>query len=269
MTKFAIFDERNAAISNAGVPTASSALLYGKGVFTTIAIRDGIPFLWEKHWRRLIENARKLEITVGGFSEDFVKSSLAGLIVENEKTDGRARITFLDTSSSNIWPTETTSKTSLLIMTGELRPVPENFRLTVSPYPINSLSPLAGVKSCNYLENLLALDEAKSRGFDEAIRVNERGQVTSGAMANVLWLKDDVLYTPSLKTGCLAGTTREYVLENLVAREVEATIDDLKSADAIYLTSAGLGVVRTVEFDYRTFNPTDHPIARLLLPSAR
>lgn len=149
-------------------------------------------------------------------------------------------------------------------MTGDLRPVPEEFRLTVSPYTVNSCSPLVGVKSCNYLENLLAIDEAKKRGFHEAIRVNERGFVTGGCMSNIFWLKDEVLYTPSLSTGCLAGTTREFVLESMECREVGIVIDGLNKAEEIFLTSAGLGVARVAEFEGRPLQKSDHPILTLL-----
>ncbi len=156
---------------------------------------------------------------------------------------------------------------SVQIVVGGSRHIPPNFQLTISPFPVNSRSPLAGVKSCNYLEQILSLNEAKGRVFHEAVRVNERGHVTSGCMSNVFWLKDDRLYTPTLATGCLAGTTREYVLENVECEEVEAEIGELESADAIYLTSAGLGIVRVAEFDGRELPDTKHPIQNLWPPS--
>jgi branched-chain amino acid aminotransferase len=242
----------------------SAQALHGKGVFTTIAVRAGRLFLWEKHWRRIKINAEKLNIDLTEFSDTITRAAVDELINKNNVENGRVRVTFFDTSSSKIWPIESTDNTSLLIMTGDLRPVPANFRVTISPFPVNSRSPLAGVKSCNYLEQILALDETNGRGFHEAIRVNENGKVTSGCMANVFWLKDDVLFTPTLATGCLAGTTREFVLENLDCRKVEALIEELDTADAIYLTSAGLGVTSVAEFDSHRFSPTDHPITRLL-----
>jgi branched-subunit amino acid aminotransferase/4-amino-4-deoxychorismate lyase len=84
-------------------------------------------------------------------------------------------------------------------------------------------------------------------------------------MANVFWLKDTTLYTPSLKTGCLPGTTREYIIENLKCSEVEATMNELNSVDAIFLTSAGIGVVQISEFEGRVMEKNPHEILELIL----
>ena len=264
MQEYVSFNNQTVSIRDTSVSALSAAALYGKGIFTTIAIQDEKPFLWEKHWRRLVSNAEKLKINLVEFSENLTKHALAEIIQENKVRNGRARITFFDESPSKIWPYKSTLKTSLLITTGDLRPVPDNFKLTVSPFPVNSRSPLAGVKSCNYLENLMTLDEAKNRGFHEAVRINERGEITSAAMANLFWLKDDVLYTPSLKTGCLAGTTREFVLENMACREALVSIDELNDAEAIFLTSAGLGVVCVSQYQSKTLSRIEHPILDLL-----
>lgn len=238
-------------------------MLYGKGVFTTIAFRNKESLLWGAHWRRLRNDAGKLSIDLSQHSEESTRDYLDELIEGSGLVNGRARITFLDESPSPIWAGEGMEKTKLAMVIGECRPVSSDFRITLSPFPINSRSPLAGVKSCNYLEKLLTLDEAKSRGFDEAIQLNERCEVTSAAMANVFWLTDGILYTPSLKTGCLPGTTREFVMENLECREVEAALDELLSADQIFLTSAGLGILQVAEFDSRDLAAVDHPILKL------
>jgi branched-chain amino acid aminotransferase len=250
--------------TSTGIPTQALAALYGKGVFTTLAIVSATPFLWRKHWSRLITNAALLGMDLSEFSETEVSGALAKSIEENNVLNGRARITFFDESSGVIWPFETTRKTRLVITAGDLRPVPTDFRLTVSPYCLNSRSPLAGIKSCNYLERLMILDEAKERGFDEAIQANERGETASAAMANVFWVTDSMLYTPSLMTGCLAGTTREFVLENIECQEVEAPVDELRKAEAILLTSAGLGIAQVAEFDGNRHKKVEHPILNLL-----
>src|SRR3569623_1087535 len=96
------------------------------------------------------------------------------------------------------------------------------------------------------------------------MRLNERGHITSACMANVLWLKSGQLFTPALSTGCLPGTTREFVIESLNLREVESEIDELRNADAIFLTSSGLGVVEGDEFDGRKMKAVDRAITRLV-----
>lgn len=241
----------------------TKAAFYGKGIFSTIPIRGGEAFLWEKHWRRLTANAAKVGVDLVEHNERTTRESLDKAIATSGVREGRARITFFDDSPSEIWFDKIEQKTAFSIIVGERRVVPQPFKLTVSPHLVNSTSPLAGVKSCNYLENILALDEAKRRGFHEALRVNERGHITSGCMANVFWLKDDRVFTPALSTGCLAGTTREYVLENFDCEEVEASIAVLENADAIFLTSAGIGIVQASEFDRREFCEVSHPITDL------
>jgi len=264
MHRLVSFDHKIIASDETSISALSSAALHGKGIFTTVSIYDGQAFLWKKHWRRLTANAEKLDLDISEFSETNIKRSLLEIIQANNCNEGRARITFFDESQSSIWPFETTRKTSLLITTGENRRHSDKIRVTVSPYTVNSRSPLASVKSCNYLDRILVLDEARSRGFDETTQANERGEITSAAMANVFWLSDGVLYTPSLRTGCLAGTTREFVLENIDCREVEVGIEALDDAEAIFLTSAGIGVVQVAEFEARRLEKVDHPILHLL-----
>lgn len=250
--------------ADAFTSSVSPAALYGKGIFTTIAVRNKESFLWKKHWKRLENNARHVRISIADFSDRMLEGALNEIIVKNDFACGRARITFFDESPSDLWLFESYRKTSLLITTTDLRETPQNFRLTVSPHRINSTSPLAGIKSCNYLDKILALDEAKKRGFDEAVCLNEGGEIASAGMANIFWLKDRKLYTPSLKTGCLPGTTREFILENCECEEIEAEIEALKNADSIFLTSAGIGVVQAAEFDGKILNKRTHEILRLL-----
>lgn len=242
----------------------SNAFLYGTGVFTTVAVLGGEPFLWKKHWRRLNESARVVGIETATLDEIAVRDSLLRSIKENGITNGRARITVYDVSASFVWSNMAESQTEVSIITAPLRSVPETFRLGVSPYTINSASPLAGVKSCNYLENILAIENARGLGFDEAVRLNERGEVAGACMANLFWLMEGMLHTPPLSSGCLAGTTREYILENLECRETNAKLEDLLPADAIFLTSVGIGVKRVAALQDKSYSPIDHPILHLL-----
>ena len=247
MHQFVSLNSRICGTADARVSAISAAALYGRGIFTTVALAEGKPLLWASHWTRLQDHGARIGLEITAFNKEKAADALDELIHVNGVGNGVARLTFFDESSGGLWPFHTAPGTSLLIMTRDPRPAPDGMRLTVSPYQINSTSPLAGVKSSNYLENLLALEEAKSRGFDEAVRLNERGEVTSACIANIFWEKDGQIFTPSLRTGCLAGTTRG----ELVARgavEVTAEIDAIVNADSLMLTSAGLGRLYATEF---------------------
>jgi len=264
MHEFAALNCQIVPAENAFLYAVSSSAFYGKGIFTTVAIYDSKPFLWQKHWLRLSENAKKISIDLSEFPEQKIKDSIFEIIAENKITNGRARLTFLDESSISIWQTGHKGKTSLLINTADFRKTPEHFRLTVSPFRTNSTSPLANVKSCNYLENILAFDDGKAKGFDEAVRLNERGEIVSTCMANVFWSKEGEMFTPSLETGCLAGTTREVVLENYSVKKVKTNLSELNEADAIFLTSAGIGIVQVAQFQEKEFNRQLHELTEIL-----
>ena len=264
MHELVVFNSTIVPAEKALLPAVSSGAQYAKGVFTTIAVHDGEPFLWDSHWRRLAEHSMKLGIDLGDFDSHTIRQWLDQLLQSNSVKDGRARITFFDGSPSKVWPFESDHGTSLVITSADRRPKPRKLILGVSPYRINSASPLAAVKSCNYLEKILALEDGKLRGFDEAIQLNERSEITSACMANIFWRKAGRLFTPSLATGCLAGTTREFAMNNLECEEVQAGIDELADSDMIFLTSAGLGVIRVDEFEGRRLEPGRDPILQLL-----
>jgi len=248
--------------TKARVAPVSSAMLYGRGVFTTLAIYNSQPFLWSKHWQRLATHAKKLDIDYTGCNEKNVGEALHKLIAVNQAQEGRARVIMLARSGRDIWKTRMpgAKKTDLLIMTGEPQTVaPTGVSLAVSPYRANTVSPLAGIKSLNYLEHVLSWEEAQSRDFDEAVVLNERGEIVSATTANLFWAKNGTLHTPALSTGALAGITRECVIELANQRfipllEGSYEMQDLTEADEIFLTSSSLGVAPVTTFDFRRYS---------------
>jgi 4-amino-4-deoxychorismate lyase len=247
--------------TKARVAPVSSAMLYGRGVFTTLAIYDAQPFRWSKHWQRLTSHAAKLDINYSGCTEKNVGDALRKLVAFNQVKEGRARVIMLARSGRDIWNTKTpgTKKTDLLIMTGDSQKVSQNgLSLAVSPFRVNTFSPLSGIKSLNYLDHVLSWEEAQSRDFDEAVVLNERGEIVSGTTANLFWAKNGTLHTPTLSSGALAGITRECVIEIankhfIPLLEGIYEMPDLTDADEIFLTSSSLGVAPVTTFDFRRY----------------
>jgi aminodeoxychorismate lyase len=247
--------------SKARVAPVSSAMLYGRGVFTTLAIYNSNPFLWPQHWQRISAHANKLDIDLTGCTPKNVGEAMQKLIAVNQVKHGLARVIFLGRSGQESWRTKTTGtrKTDLLIMTGEVKKVPNSgLSLAVSPYRTNTSSPLAGIKSLNYLDRILSREEARKRDFDEAVVLNERGEIVSATTANIFWARNGKVHTPSLNTGAIAGVTRDCVIDvaekhfiPLVEGVYEMT--DLVEADEIFLTSSVLGVAPVTTFDFRRY----------------
>jgi 4-amino-4-deoxychorismate lyase len=249
--------------ARARLPAITPAAVYGRGVFTTLAVHNGHPFLWHEHWTRLMVHADRARVDRSSLDEEQTRALLSRLIKANSVSEGRARITLLaNASRDGIWNLDGASEeplTLLLIMTGEPHALSADvLALTVSPYRINTLSPLVGVKSVNYLEHIIAWEEARARDFHEAVMLNERGEVVSATMANIFWVRDGALHTPGLSTGALAGTTRTRILtlaEELGVPLVEGVneLAQLGDADEIFLTSAGLGLAIVTTFDFHNY----------------
>lgn len=249
--------------ASARLAAITPATLYGRGVFTTLAVHNGHPFLWQEHWARLMLHADLAKVSRSLIDEETTRARLDRLIKANKVREGRARITLLSNAGrEGFWSLKDEGEapeTLLLIMTGEPHAPPaEAIALTVSPYRINTLSPLAGVKSVNYLEHIIALEEARARDFHEAVVMNERGEVVSATMANIFWVRDGTLHTPALQTGALAGTTRARILElaeDLGIPIVEGVNELAQVGDAneIFLTSAGLGLCIVTTFDFHHY----------------
>jgi len=263
---FIYLNNRVVNASRARVAPHFGAMLYGRGVFTTLAVYEGHPFLWPEHWARLAAHADHIGIARGSFDETSIGKALAELIEVNKVSDGRARVTLLGDAAHGVWQTSAASKskskneTRLLVITGERRAPnsKDDFAISVSPYRVNTLSALTGIKSVNYLDHMLAWEEARARDFDEALMLNERGEIVSATLANVFWAREGVVHTPSLSTGALDGTTRALVLRlasELSVPVVESVGDlaQLSEADEIFLTSASLGVQLIGVYDFHRY----------------
>jgi branched-chain amino acid aminotransferase len=258
-----IIDAADARIA----PTAAG-LLYGWGVFTTLRIYDGKAFAFDRHWKRLVLHAEKARIPVV-LDLKHVRRAIDKLISANSVEHGRARLTLLKGDAGS-WRTDPGPETEFLIFTSsEVQRVPGDLALTLSPYRILSTALLAGVKQTAMLENLFALEEARARGFNEAVLLNERGEIVSAAAANIFWVQGDEVFTPSLATGCVAGITRHFIRQlttrwKLHLVEGSFPIQRLLDAREVFLTSTAREITIVSSFDSKEYSIKQARIAKLL-----
>ncbi len=260
-----IFDGELLFAQEAKIPALSSAVLYGQSVFTTLAIYNRRPFMWNEHWARLKTHAERVGIKHIDTMESLIINSLNRLIETNFIGNGKARITLFANNNPGAWQLSYNElpRISFLITTGNASDIlNDKTVITISSKIINTRLPLTGIKSSNYLENILALEEAHKEEFQEAVRINEKGEVVSACMANIFWVKDGELFTPDLATGALKGTTRDFVVKlaeefSIRLHFVQNEISAVANADEIFLTSSGIGVciVRRIDSRFIIYKP--------------
>ena len=220
----------------------SAGATLGWGVFTTVGIQEGSPRFLRRHFERLKRDAAQALLA---FEVDFetITQGLAAVLEANGIQEGLARLTLTQRGDGR-WSTDAGSDLSIAAIESEFQTSP--MRVQLSPFRVEARRPLAGVKTTSYLPYLWAWREAKDHGFDEAILRDGSEFLSEGARANLFWVQDNQLFTPSLLTGCLRGLGRELVLEWSQTQALKVgkgrfPIDDLQNADEVWLVSAVVG----------------------------
>ena len=225
----------------------------GEGLFETLKVVEGVPFALTRHLARLRAGAAAIELHVPWSDEELrtacamaVGAALTHPLAGSGTAFGRLRITVTGgpaplgpTRVHSATPGPTAGDPSLFVAAAPASPPRGAARVAVLPWVRNERSPTVGVKSVSHLDPVRELAEARRRGADEAIVTNTVGALCEGAGSNLFLVVDDVLCTPSLSTGCLAGITRELVLELMdVVEHDDLTVGDLMGASEAFITSS-------------------------------
>jgi len=216
-------------------------LLMGWGVFTTLRIYRGVPFAFERHWARMARDADRLEIPFP-FDQDQVRKAVAELAIANHRPEGMARVSFIK-NGGGLWAQAGgLPPTDLLIFTRELVSWPSTQRLDIQPNGIFSGGSYAGAKMLSWVPHAAVLQRAHEKGFDDALQLNEKGQLAECTSANIFLVRAARVLTPPLSSGCLAGITREILFEIAPSTGVELceqilTPEDLATAEEVFISS--------------------------------
>lgn len=248
------------------VTALDRGLLVGDGVFDTCVVIDRRPFALRRHLARLVRSAEIVGLPAP--PTDVITRAALELAARLDSPTGRLRVTW------TAGPTEggpaRGSATPTLLITGESHPVahpapgtvpaPSRTALVVVPWVRNERSPLVGAKSTSYAENVLAIEHARRHGGTEAVLANTRGELCEGGASNTFLEAGGELLTPPLDSGCLAGVTRELVLEwaadaGLPVREVTIPLEQFRATEHAAVTSATRGIVPVDVLDGRELRP--------------
>ena len=237
------------------IPADDRAVLFGDGIFETIRAYQGQPFRLERHLERLEDACRMLRFGVQRGRDD-IRDLVMALLEENGlmgPIDAYIRITLLGGPSGGPKMLERPGPTGLFIIARPYEGYPEHLyregvSLVISGIKRNSSSPLSSLKSSNYLDSLIARQEAIDQGADDAVMLTTAGNLAEATSSNLFMVREGNVLTPDIGCGFLPGVTRETVIElcgelGIICTPVMAGTDVLLSADEVFLTNSLMEVM--------------------------
>ena len=234
--------------AEAVVPVYDHGFLYGEGIYETLRTYNRVPFLYDRHMRRLRASAERLQLDV-----PFTDAQLNAWIDETvaaagEMAESYIRILLTRGVGELNYDPKSTPKPSLIIIVKPLEEPParvfnEGIRISLVPILRNhpgSVNPL--IKSNNLLNNALAMQEAYRRGAEEGLMCNYRGELSECSQANFFMIRAGVALTPKSQSGLLEGITRAFLFEvghdvGIEVRDETLFPKDLETADEAFITS--------------------------------
>lgn len=222
-------------VADSAVNVTDHGLTVGDGVFETLKTQAGVPFALTRHLRRLNRSAAGLGLAPP--DEQLVRGAVAELMELEPFALGVLRITYTS-GPGPLGSDRGTHGTTLACVSMPGKPWPATTQVATSAWPRNERSPLVGLKTISYAENAVALGQARAAGFSEAILGNLAGSLCEGTGSNVFVVVDGRVITPPLSDGCLAGITRELVVQWCDVQESTLPLSALHTADEVFITSS-------------------------------
>jgi len=264
-------------LDRAKISVLDYGFLYGYGLFETMRAYGGKVFLLDKHLERLDNSLEMLGIKTEGLS---LKYAVMDTIRANKLTDARVRIAVSVGEGGTVPDPASCGEPTVLVVATAYKPYPDEvyekgFRAVISSIRRNSQSPVSTLKSANYLDSLLARQEARKAGVDEALLLNDKGLLAEASMSNIFLLSGGALKTPRVESGILPGITREAVLEiaaksGIGSTETNITQGELNNAQEAFLTNSVMEIMPLVEVDGMAIGSgSPGPVTRGLMAAYR
>ena len=246
---------------DATVSVFDHGLLYGDGVFEGIRVYNGKIFQHDEHLKRLYDSAKAIRLDIG-MPFDELKKNVELTVETNEVVDGYIRLIITRGVGDLGLNPFVCEKPGIIIIADNVALYPAEMYETglkvISSSVIrnNPQALPAQIKSLNYLNNILAVIEAKDANAGEAIMFNQQGYVAEASGDNLFIFKKGKIYTPPISAGSLDGITRAVVIElakqnGFEVIEQNLTRVDLYTSDEVFLTGTAAEVIGIVEIDGR------------------
>ncbi len=246
---------------DAKISVFDHGLLYGDGIFEGIRFYNSRVFRLEEHLERLWDSARSILLEIP-MSQRAMTEALLETIRQNDLREGYIRLIVTRGVGNLGLNPEQCKAPSVIIITAQIALYPEAvYRngLSVVTCATRRTNPSAlnpAVKSLNYLNNVMARIEANLANADEALMLNDEGNVAECTADNVFIVKRGQIFTPPITAGALRGITRSVVFEiaaetGIKVTEADITRHDVFIADEAFLTGTAAEIIPVVKADGR------------------
>jgi branched-chain amino acid aminotransferase len=244
----------------ATVTGTDHGLVVGGGVFETLKVTEHGAFAVRRHLNRLSRSAAALHLPAPDHAQ--IRDGIEAVLAGRDFPRGKLRITYtggrgpLGSDAAYGPPTLIVA----LVAADAAAPLAS---IVTAPWTRNEHGALAGVKSTSYAENVRALGYAAERQASEAIFLNTAGHICEGTGSNIFLVFGNMIITPPLNSGPLAGITRELIMEWSSVDERDLTLDEAKQADEVFLTSSMRDIQGIERWDDQIFGPVG-PVTQAL-----
>jgi branched-chain amino acid aminotransferase len=223
------------AAEYATVSAVDHGLVVGDGVFEALKVTAGHAFAVRRHLDRLTRSARALGLPDP--DHRTIRAAIDEVLERVGYEHGRLRITYTG-GPGPLASTAASGPPTLILAVEPREPSPPTAAVVTARWSRNEHGALTGVKSTSYAENVRTLAYATSRDASEAILLNTAGHLCEGTGSNVFCVFGDEVVTPPLRSGPLAGVTRELLLQWCEISETDVKPDQARTADEVFLTSS-------------------------------
>lgn len=247
MKKFLNYNGNSYEEGQPVLTTADHSYRYGDGLFETMKMIKGNILFEEFHFERLFLGSKVLKFSIPAlFTKKKISEEIKALGNKNN-CEELARIR-LSVSRGKGGLYDCDNKFSYLIECWPLERNSDDMNsngliIDVFPDARKPIDAFSNLKSSNYLPYVMAAVWAKENKLNDALILNQHNRICDATIANVFWVKDKKVYTPSLSEGCVAGIMRNRILNlNPDVSESMLMEETLLNADEIFLTNVITGI---------------------------
>lgn len=227
------------------VTTDNRNVQFGDGIFETCLLEDVRLFFWDYHFKRLEIGAERLGIILPKSSVWL--ADIQKLINRSRYKNALVKLILSRGSSHQGYTGYQLKAVRIVSIIPLAKAVKTTIKLGVCSHYYSHNPQLAGIKHCNRLDNILAR-QSLDKQYNDGIMLDQNGKVISTTKANIFMVKEDKIMTPQLSYCGIAGSRRAVIFElcprlNLFISEQDISLDELQSADEVFISNSLLGIV--------------------------